>query len=181
MTNSLKRPLNPLNLSPASLLSFLPWLALLGLALQRRLVPDRRRLHQLPLHPQPPRRSRPGLQPGRIRRGLHQLPLDPGTGRHLGNLRPAPGARRSLALRRLHRRHHRRHVMVGRPPALAAKPGPGRLDGAGAGLQQRHLCRLDIGRRTGNKRQFTFFIVVSGRPASCLSRQESLQACWPPR
>ena len=30
MTNSLKRPLNPLNLSPASLLSFLPWLALLG-------------------------------------------------------------------------------------------------------------------------------------------------------
>ena len=30
MTKSLIRPLNPLNLSPASLLSFLPWLALLG-------------------------------------------------------------------------------------------------------------------------------------------------------
>ena len=30
MTKSPQRPLNPLNLSPASLLSFLPWLALLG-------------------------------------------------------------------------------------------------------------------------------------------------------
>ena len=109
----------------------------------------RRRFHQLSLHAQSARRSRPGLQPRRIRRGLHQLPLDPGTRRHLGHLRPTPGARRSLALRRLHHRHHRRHVVVGRPLCpRCATPRPRRMDGPRPPLQQRHLRRLDIRRRT---------------------------------
>ena len=48
------------------------------------------------------------------------------------------------------RRNGRRAGMVDISPALAAKPGTGRLDGAGAGVQQRDLRGVDIGRRAGN-------------------------------
>ena len=122
----------------------------IGLVLQRRLVSERRRIHQLSLHPQPPRRPRPRLQPRRIRRGLHQLPLDPRTGRHLGHLRHPPGARRPLAFGRLHRGDDCSHVVVGRAPTFAAQPVAGRLDGAGPAVQQRDLCGVDLWRRAGN-------------------------------
>ena len=55
-----------------------------------------------------------------------------------------------MAIGSLHHRYHRRDVVVGRPLTLSAEPGAGRLDGVGAAVQQRDLCRVDVGRWAGN-------------------------------
>ena len=81
---------------------------------------------------------------------LHQLPVGSRTGGDLGLAGHPSGRRGPVAVGYLHRGHHRRDAVVGGAYAGAKTPMAGGVDGPGAGVQQRHICRVDLGWRAGN-------------------------------
>ena len=150
MTKTLTKTLTLVNLSPVSILSFLPWVALLSWlsSLAWFLCDDafisfryvRNFLEGNGLV----------FNPGEYVEGYTNFLWILETGRYLGNFRRAPGVRRPLVIGNLHHRYDRRHVVVDPPFTLSARPGSGRMDGAGAALHQCHLRCLDLRRRAGN-------------------------------
>ena len=175
MTNSLKRPLTPLNLSPASLLSFLPWLALLGwlssvawFLCDDAFISFRYTRNLLEGH---------GLvfNPGEYVEGytnfLWILELAAIWG--VFGLRPeyaAPWLSVAYTVGTV------AAILwwVARLPSLQNR-GLGRLDGPRPPLQQRHLCRLDLRRRAGNPPVHLFHRRSRRLPQPV--RQQSPQDC----